>query len=216
MRRRKAEGTKQRILQAAIAEYARYGLDGARVDRIAKRAKSNKRMIYYYFGTKSQLYREALNVVYQSIVKAMEGPIGEVQADDPITRIEKLIEAYFRHLSAHPEYAAMISWENLQQGRNVENANVERITHPMVERVWKILEENNLLPDDLDIRHYIVGILGLCFFYFSNQYTLSMIFGPDMYLEDEEKRYLESVKKFAKMLLGRRVISSYRDRSENM
>jgi len=191
----KADNTKQRILEAAIAEYAQYGLNGARVDRIANRSKSNKRMIYYYFGSKDRLYREALNAVYGAIVNVMNDAINSSKSDDPVEKIMELVEAYFDHLSAHPEYTAMISWENLQQGQNVENITVERITHPMVERATKILEYNHLLPEDLDVRHYIISLLGICFFYFSNQYTLSMIFGPDLYQADEKKRFFESIKK---------------------
>ena len=43
----------------------------------------------------------------------------------------------------------------------------------------------------------MVGILGLCFYYFANQYTLSLIFGPDLYIDDDEERYLETIKKLA-------------------
>ena len=42
--------TRSKILEAATGEFARYGLGGARVDRIAARARANKRMLYYYFG----------------------------------------------------------------------------------------------------------------------------------------------------------------------
>ena len=49
---RDAESTRKRILAAALAEFGRKGLGGARVDEIARRSKSNQRMIYHYFGSK--------------------------------------------------------------------------------------------------------------------------------------------------------------------
>ncbi|HWS76400.1 MAG TPA: TetR family transcriptional regulator, partial [Quisquiliibacterium sp.] len=67
---RDAEATRARILEAAVQEFARYGLAGARGDRIAERARSSERMVYYYFGSKEGLYREALESVYVSLRQA--------------------------------------------------------------------------------------------------------------------------------------------------
>ncbi|MCF5386877.1 TetR family transcriptional regulator, partial [Pseudomonas syringae] len=55
-RKNNPEKTREDILQAAVAEFVAHGLSGARVDAIAERTKTSKRMIYYYFGSKEQLY----------------------------------------------------------------------------------------------------------------------------------------------------------------
>lgn len=57
-RKNNPEKTREDILQAAVAEFVAHGLTGARVDAIAERTKTSKRMIYYYFGSKEQLYVE--------------------------------------------------------------------------------------------------------------------------------------------------------------
>ena len=59
--------TRKRILAAATVEFARKGLGGARVDEIALRSKSNKRMIYHYFGSKEQLFKAVLEAAYLGI-----------------------------------------------------------------------------------------------------------------------------------------------------
>ncbi|HEU4924714.1 MAG TPA: helix-turn-helix domain-containing protein, partial [Burkholderiales bacterium] len=59
--------TRQKILEAATQEFARYGLGGARVDRIAARAGANKRMLYYYFGDKDDLFLAVLEESYAQI-----------------------------------------------------------------------------------------------------------------------------------------------------
>ena len=64
---RDAEATRARILAAAKAEFARVGLGGARVDRIAEIAGANKRMLYYYFGNKDELFRAVLEATYEHI-----------------------------------------------------------------------------------------------------------------------------------------------------
>ena len=60
MSTRDPEATKERILAAALHEFSAKGISGARVDAIASRAKVNKRMLYYYFGSKDELFREIL------------------------------------------------------------------------------------------------------------------------------------------------------------
>src|SRR5918911_2945455 len=57
---RDALATQRRILNAALKEFAAKGIAGARVDAIAARARTNKRMLYYYFGSKDGLFREIL------------------------------------------------------------------------------------------------------------------------------------------------------------
>jgi AcrR family transcriptional regulator len=66
-RARNPELTRREILEAARAEFAERGLDGARVDRIAERAGANKRMIYHYFNSKDALYSAVLEDVYREI-----------------------------------------------------------------------------------------------------------------------------------------------------
>ena len=196
-----ARNPKGEILSAAVTEFARYGLNGARVDRIAQRARANKRMIYYYFQSKQGLYNHVLNQVYHGIVDAMKDRLVCYNGSNEVERLQVIWEAYFQYLSSNPHYVAMISWENLQQGRYSEDADIPRVTHPMVQQVSQLLEANNLLPEDLNSRHYILYLLAIAFFYFSNQYTVSMILGPDLFLEDEEKMFLENMKKMIIMPL---------------
>ena len=63
-RKNNPEKTRENILQEAIVEFVQQGLSGARVDAIAERIHTSKRMIYYYFGSKEQLYVEVLEKLY--------------------------------------------------------------------------------------------------------------------------------------------------------
>jgi AcrR family transcriptional regulator len=64
MRRRNPELTREEILDVAVREFSRQGFSGARVDEIAAQTRTTKRMIYYYFGGKEQLYIAALEQAY--------------------------------------------------------------------------------------------------------------------------------------------------------
>ena len=81
-RSRDAERTQQRILRAAMAEFSAHGLGGARVDAIAERAGINKRLIYYYFGSKEALFLAALETTYADI-RAAERALHLEHCDPP-------------------------------------------------------------------------------------------------------------------------------------
>ena len=68
--KRDPEGTRRRILLAAAEEFANGGLFGARVDQIARRAETNERMLYYYFGSKEQLFTAVLEHAFSALNEA--------------------------------------------------------------------------------------------------------------------------------------------------
>ena len=85
-----AERTRSAILAAATEEFARAGLGGARVDRIAERSGANKRMLYYYFGSKENLFLAALEESYARI-RAAEREL-DLEHRDPREALKKLVE----------------------------------------------------------------------------------------------------------------------------
>ena len=110
--KRDPEGTRRRILLAAAEEFAAGGLFGARVDQIARRAETNERMLYYYFGSKERLHRAVLEnllgeltAIYQSAGRASCGPAA---------RLLLLVNAYFDFLVSHPNYPRLMQRQVMQ------------------------------------------------------------------------------------------------------
>jgi AcrR family transcriptional regulator len=77
MATRDSAATKQRILDAATAEFAEFGLAGARVDRIAARAGANKQLIYAYFGSKEGLFDNVLEANIALVLDAVPFTAGD-------------------------------------------------------------------------------------------------------------------------------------------
>ena len=96
-RQRDAERTRSEILEVATREFAEHGLAGARVDEIAARTRTTKRMIYYYFGGKEQLYIEVLEAAYARI-RSVEREV-DVEHLDPREAIRRLAELTFDPVS---------------------------------------------------------------------------------------------------------------------
>src|SRR5262245_49810633 len=103
-----AEATKQRILEAAIAEFAALGEAGARIDRIAAAASANKQLIYAYFGSKQELFDAAIENQLERFHEAV--PF------DP-SRLPDFAVAVYDFFVAHPELARLGEWHALEQGQ---------------------------------------------------------------------------------------------------
>lgn len=103
---RDAEATRQRLLNAALVEFATYGIAGARVDRIAENAASNKAQIYHYFGSKDKLF----DAVFESIVHNVIRDV-PITVDDLPAYAVKLAQGY----DAYPTIARLATWSRLER-----------------------------------------------------------------------------------------------------
>ena len=179
---RDPERTRQKILSAATEEFARYGLGGARVDRIAARAGANKRMLYYYFSDKDNLFLAALERSYSEIRAAERGLQLEHLA--PHLALRRLVEFTWDYFLAHPEFLTLLNSENLHKGRHVRRSrSVPEMHTPLVETLRAVLrrgESAGVFRKGIDPVQLYISIAGEGYFYLSNRYTLSQIFARDL------------------------------------
>ena len=180
--RRDPAKNRERILAAALAEFSRHGLGGARVDRIAARARANKRMLYYYFGGKDDLFLAVLEASYAQIRNAERSL--HLDHLEPRAALERLVGFTWDYLIAHPEFMTLLNSENLHKGRHVARSRRVRELHsPLVESLRGILkrgEQQGLFRRGVDPVQLYISIAGEGYFYLSNRYTLSRIFGRDL------------------------------------
>lgn len=187
-RRRDAERTRADILEVARREFADRGFAGARVDEIAARTRTTKRMIYYYFGGKEQLYLAVLEQVYAEI-RAAEQTI-DVEHLDPVAAIRRLAELSFDHHEAHPDFARLVSIENIDRGEHIAKTSVlARLNTTAVDVIDRILEAGRRTGvftrhvDALDV-HMLIS--SYCIFRVANRHTFGAIFGRN--LTDRRRR----------------------------
>src|SRR5207248_4149065 len=112
-RQRDPVRTQAEILDVATREFAEHGYSGARVDEIAERTRTTKRMLYYYFGSKEGLYTTVLERAYAEI-RAAEQTV-DVEHLAPLAAIRRLAELTFDHHEAHPEFIRLVSIENVHR-----------------------------------------------------------------------------------------------------
>ena len=179
---RDAQRTQTAILDAATAEFARHGLGGARVDRIAERAKTNKRMLYYYFGGKDALFLAALERAYEHIRSEEQG----LHLTDllPTEAVRKLVVFTWTYYLAHPEFITLLNSENLHRAQHLKRSRKIRALHsPLIAMLSEVLSRgvrDGVFRKGVDPVQLYVSIAALGYFYLSNSYTLSTVFGRDL------------------------------------
>ncbi|MGO8918843.1 MAG: TetR family transcriptional regulator [Stellaceae bacterium] len=180
--KRDADASRRLLLEAARAEFAAKGLMGARVDAIARQAGLNKQLVYHYFGSKDELYQAVLERVYAEI-RAQERALslGDLP---PAEAMAKLIGFSFDYLAAHPDFIALLNDENGHGARHVAAArHMHEMHSPLIALIRRTLRKGagqGVLRGDMDPLQLYVSIAGLAYFYFSNNRTLSAIFGRDL------------------------------------
>jgi AcrR family transcriptional regulator len=181
-RRRDADRTRAEILTVATAEFSDRGYDGARVDEIAARTRTTKRMIYYYFGGKKQLYIAALEQAYARIRSAEL----EVNVDhlDPVTALRRLAEITFDHHEANPDFIRLVSIENIHRGEHIAQLpSLVDLNTPAVQRLGTLLERGQrqgVFRADVDAVDVHMMISSFCVFRVANRHTFGTIFGRDL------------------------------------
>ena len=117
-RQRDAERTRQDILDEATREFADRGFAGGRIDEIAERTRTTKRMIYYYYGGKEQLFVAVLERAYAEI-RAAEQTI-DVDHLAPADAIRRLAELTFDHQESHPDFSRLVAIENIHRAEHID------------------------------------------------------------------------------------------------
>lgn len=148
------EGTRQRLRDAALVEFAAHGFDGTTVGAIAARAGVNKERLYTYFGDKRALWDLVLSSELERLASAV------ALAGDETDDIGTFAGATFDYHASHPELGRLLQWEGLQAGQLADA--VARTAHyrEKVDRVASAQRER-LLDSSLDPDQLVFALIAL-------------------------------------------------------
>ena len=148
--------TREQILRAALSEFAAYGLAGARCENIARRARVNKRMLFYCFGSKEELYREILRQKFSQRTTLYES----VPAD-----LGRAILHWYEAFSSDLEWVRLLEWEALGNGDGELVGEQERRQY-LAQTLASLqrAQLNGLVPKDLDLSQLQISIIALTAF----------------------------------------------------
>ena len=176
------DGTKRDIIDVATEEFSGKGFSGARVDNIAARTKTSKRMIYYYFGGKEGLYIAVLEAAYRRI-RTVEATL-DLEQQRPEQALRTLIAFTFDYQNAHPEFVRLVMNENILNGAYLSRSNaIQRLNVTAIDTLRDLLargQRQGLFRHNVDPVDLHMSISALCIFNVANRATFSTIFKRDM------------------------------------
>ncbi|MCU1639928.1 MAG: TetR/AcrR family transcriptional regulator [Nocardia sp.] len=168
------EGTKRRLLEAAVQEFAERGPDGARVAAIAARAGINKERIYQYFGDKQGLFEAVLTDQLAQLAAA--SPLSADKAGD----LAEYAGHVFDYHRTHPQFLRLLHWEGLQAQGGELPAESARASH-YAEKVASLAaaQRAGALPDDVPAGYLLYAVAALAAWWFSVPQVVRMLLGAD-------------------------------------
>ncbi len=181
-RKNDPEKTKEDILRVATEEFSAHGLSGGRVDAIAEKTKTSKRMIYYYFGSKEGLYLAVLEKAYRKI-RSLEADL-QLADMSPIEALRTLIGSTFDHDEKNPEFVRLVSIENIHHANHMKrSAEIGELNLSIVRTISEILERGRsegVFRREVDAIDLHMLVSAFCFFRVSNRHTFGTIFHRDL------------------------------------
>jgi AcrR family transcriptional regulator len=185
------ESTKRRIFEAAVEEFAEYGSAGARVDRIAAKARANKESIYRYFGTKEELLRRVIDQYIDELGEQMLPKTADLaEYADDLSRFQ----------AEHPEFLRMALWEGLEYDGDLDAGSLERRRQHYAGKLVAVEQQqrDGIIDPELDPRLLLAVIFGMVNYWFTLPQRVKMLFGGEVTDAD-----LEAYRKFTSECIGR-------------
>ena len=189
-RQRDAERSRQRLIAAALEEFAAKGYAGARVKEIARRAGLNPQLITYYFGGKEGLYR----AVGERWLEVEQG------FADPAVPLDELIARYLTATLGHPQLARLLVWEGLEDAAgDGDRAPAAEPGSEDLSDLRRRQAEGELAPE-LDPAYVQLGFMGAVLLAAAMPQVVRRVTGLDPSDPEFQERYAEQLRLMARRL----------------
>lgn len=191
VRTRDAERTQKDILREATAEFAERGFAGGRVDEIAARTATTKRMIYYYFGSKRSLYLAVLEAAYTE-ARAAEQAV-DVKGLTPVDALRALAEAGYEHATQHQDFIRLVAIENMHHAEFLrESTAIKDMNDTTVSTLQSVLDRGaaeGTFRSDIDALDAHMMISAYAVFSVANRSTFGALFDRDLLEPGRQDHY---------------------------
>jgi TetR/AcrR family transcriptional regulator len=184
--------SRERILSAALKEFAAKGFAGARVDVIARRANINKRMLYHYFGDKEELFKAVLRRKLSE-----RRSWAETLSGDP----EETLPFWFEAACKDADWVRLFQWEALESDPQKVIDEDERLesTAQGLQRIRQ-RQERGQISSEFDPRHVMLTLRSLTMFPVAFPQLTRLITGKSVFDPEFQRERSEFLKKFAAAL----------------
>lgn len=174
------EESRAAILQAAAFEFAEHGIAGARTDSIAREARVNKALLYYYFKDKETLYGAVLDDAFSGLKKAVFQVLDSDLA--PRVKILEYAKAYFDFIASNERYPRLMQRE-MMRAREGQSHHIDKVIknyiQPIFVRVSEVMKQGIAAGEFRPVNpvHFVPSMVAMIVFYFTNAPMMQKIVG---------------------------------------
>jgi AcrR family transcriptional regulator len=176
------ESTRRNIIEIATDEFAQKGFSGARIDEIAARTNTSKRMIYYYFTDKKGLFVAVLEEAYRR-VRALESKL-DVDHLEPEAAMRAIVGVTFDNHVGNEDFVRLVMVENIHRGEHLTSSRaISELNVSIIETTGRIYERgvaSGVFRPGVDPIDLHMTMSALAFHMVANRSTFSRIFKRDM------------------------------------
>src|SRR6202047_2926710 len=168
------------ILQASAQEFAQYGIAGARTEAIAREARVNKALLYYYFKDKETLYGAVLDDAFSglktTVFRVLDGDL------PPREKMLAYAGAYFDFVASNQMYPRLMQRE-MMRAREGQSVHIDKIIknylRPIFGRVGELMQKGIAEREfrAVDPAHFVPSMVAMIVFYFSSAPMMQKIVG---------------------------------------
>lgn len=181
MRQADTDPVRLNILEEALAEFARYGFEGTRIEAITERTHTSKRMIYYHFGSKKGLYAAVLSHAHQLV----RDPEVEARAlpEAPLEALEALVHHAFDMFCRYPDFIRLSQQENLHGAEVLKTLpEVAKLNRKRLQTLRRVLAQGQaqgVMRPGLSALDVYINFVGLCHYHISARHTVQATLNVD-------------------------------------
>lgn len=192
------ELTKEKILREAEKEFANKGPLASSINVISAESKVNKRIIYEYYDSKEELYKEVLKMNFNRI-EFIVGKRECMNQDDIIACIKQIIKDYYLFLRDNENYVKIMAWEEISGGKVAKNAipDAFSIIHDRLHKIYKVGVEQKIFRENIDLDQLVMSVSALCFFTFARKEILY-----NLWVDDLEKKINDRLEHINNLILN--------------
>lgn len=181
MNLRDMDPVKRNILDVALAEFARRGLEGSRIETIAAGTHTSKRMIYYHFGSKERLYAETLEFAYRLVREEhTDEPLDNVP---PLDALARFAGHAFDNFVRYPDFIRLSLQENLRGAEFLKQSptivQMNQASFAIAKDILQRGQADGSMRTDVAAMDVYINFIGLCHYHISSQQNYHVLFDFD-------------------------------------
>ena len=184
-----AQETRSNIIDVATKEFVAHGFDGASINEIANASDTSKRMIYYHFGSKQELYTAVLEAAYARVGRSAVTPDLPQQEQTAMEALRSYACEAFEKFNANEDFVRLIMAENLARGSTIQKSDIvrqrSRTNLSALEAICRRGVEEGSMRSDFRTVDLYFAIVGVAFHAVSNRTSTEISLGMDLGSEAE-------------------------------